>query len=107
MYVENTIGPFALRRLGHLLRARYLLPTKLPFRLLSLIAQLKRTTKEDDYLSNAAESIRLAQTTPSSSDKTRLVRLAEAWVELADKAHEDNERPRRPTVLHPLVRKRR
>jgi hypothetical protein len=71
-----------------------------------LVAQLTRVTKEDDYLDKAAQSLRLAQHASSSSDKTRLVKLAEGWVELANKAHEDNQRPRRPTILHPLVQKK-
>ena len=67
---------------------------------------LARTTKEDDYRHKAAQALHLAQGAPSSLDRTRLLKLAEGWVELADKAHEDIERPRRPTILHPLVRKK-
>jgi hypothetical protein len=102
---DKTIGPLALQRLGEAFRRRYGIQTRLPFRLYSLVAQLARITKKDDYLDNAAATMRLAQHAPSYSEKTRLVSLAEGWVELADKANEDSRRPRRPTILHPLVQK--
>jgi hypothetical protein len=67
---------------------------------------LRARYREDDYREKAAEALRLAQHKRFSSDKTRLVKLAEGWVELAGKAHEDTQRPRRPTILHPLVQKK-
>ena len=103
---DRTIDPLALRRLGEALRWRYYMQTKLPSRLNRLVEQLKHVTKEDDYLYNAKDAVRLAQHAPSLSEKTRLIKLAEGWVELADKAHEDTRRPRRPTILHPLVQKK-
>jgi hypothetical protein len=103
---DTTIGLLALQRIGAALRAGYSVRTRVPFRLYRLIAQLARITKEDDYRQKAMEALHLAQRTPSSPEKTRLVKLAEGWVELADKAHEDNQRPRRPTILHPLVQKK-
>jgi hypothetical protein len=63
-------------------------------------------TKEDDYRRNAAETIQLAQRVSSDSDKGRLLRLAEAWLELADRAHKAARNLRRPTILHPLVREK-
>jgi hypothetical protein len=89
---NKTIGPLALRRIGEVLRKICGIPRKLPLRLYDLIAQLRRVTKEDD-----------AQ---SAAEKTHLVTLAEGWVELAEKAHEDNHRPRQPTILHPLVERK-
>ena len=62
-------------------------------------------TKEDDYLDSAAETVRLVQHASSSSDKSRLLKLAEGWVGLAEKAH-NSDRRRRPVVLHPLVAKK-
>jgi hypothetical protein len=62
-------------------------------------------SKEDDYLDSAAETMRLAQHASSSSHKTRLLKLAEGWVDLAEKAHNSNRR-RRPVILHPLVAKK-
>jgi hypothetical protein len=47
--------------------------------------------------------MRLAERAHSPAGKTRLVTLAEGWVELAEKAHEDNRRTQQPTILHPLV----
>jgi hypothetical protein len=79
------------------------IPRKLPLRLYDLVAQLRRTTKEHDYRHNAAELMRLAEHAKSSEEKTRLVTLAEGWVELAEKAHKDNHRPRQPTILHPAA----
>jgi hypothetical protein len=103
---HKTIGPLALQRLGEALRRQYGIRVRLPSRLYSLVEKLKRVTKEDDYLDNAADAVRLAQHSGSSSDKTHLLELAKAWVDLADKAHEDTLRPRRPTILHPLVQKK-
>ena len=103
---DKTIGLLALQRIGEALRAGYSVRTRMPFRLYRLIAQLARKTREDDYREKAAEALRLAQHSSSSSDRTHLVRLAGGWVELADKAHEDNQRPRRPLILHPLVQKK-
>jgi hypothetical protein len=60
----------------------------------------------DDYRHNAMELMRLAERAQSSAEKTRLVTLAEGWIELAEKAHKDNLRPRQPTILHPLVEKK-
>jgi hypothetical protein len=81
------------------------IPKNLPFRLYDLIAQLRRATKEDDYRQNAAEVMRLAEHA-KPAEKAHLVTLAEGWVELAEKAHKDNRRPRQPTILHPLVERK-
>ena len=103
---DKTIGPFALQQLGEALQGGYGIQTRLPFRLHSLVEQLVRMTKEADYLDNAADAVRLAQHAYSSSDKTRLLGLAEAWVDLAEKTHEAARRPQRPTILHPLVQRK-
>jgi hypothetical protein len=50
--------------------------------------------------------MRLAQHARSPAEKARLVKLAEGWIDLAEKAHEDARRPRRPPILHPLVEKK-
>jgi hypothetical protein len=103
---NKTIGPLALRRIGEVLRKMCGIPRKLPLRLYDLIAQLRRVTKEDDYRDNAGELMRLAGHAHSPAEKTHLVTLAEGWVELAEKAHEDNRRPRQPTILHPLIERK-
>jgi hypothetical protein len=99
---DRTLDPLALQRLGAALRVRYGIQSRVPFRLRSLVERLRRMTKEDDYLDSAADAVRLARHADASFDKTRLLGLAGAWVDLADKAHEDTLRPRRPIILHPL-----
>ena len=44
-------------------------------------------SKEDDYRRHAADTLNLAQRATSSSDKTRLLHMADAWLDLADRAH--------------------
>jgi hypothetical protein len=88
---------------GEALRRMCGIPRKLPSRLYDLVAQLRRATKGGDYRHNAVELMRLAERAHSPAEKTRLVTLAEGWVELAEKAHEDNRRTQQPTILHPLV----
>ena len=103
---DKTVGPLALQRIGEALRSLCRTPMRVPFRLYSLVAQLKRMTREGDYLHNAVETMRLAEHADSPTEKARLVMLAEGWIELAEKAQEDNKRPRRPTLLHPLVQEK-
>jgi len=62
-------------------------------------------TKEADYRSNAAEMIQLAQRASLNADKRRLLNMAEAWLDLADRA-QAMRRSRKPSVLHPLVREK-
>jgi hypothetical protein len=106
------LSPFALQRLGEMLRGRYQLPATLPSGVYDLAMKLEHreggenecahdpevpsvhhdvqglvpTSKEVDYLRHAAEATRLAQHATSWTDKTRLVKLATAWVDLAKKA---------------------
>jgi hypothetical protein len=103
---DKTIGALALGHIGRTLRSLCTIRARVPFRLDDLVAQLRRQTKADDYLRNAAETMRLAESAKSPAEKTRLAALAEGWVELAEKAREDNQRPRRPTILHPLVQEK-
>ena len=60
-------------------------------------------TKETDYRKNAAETIQLAQNATSTADKGRLLKLAEAWLDLADRARYTARRVRRVGELHPLI----
>jgi hypothetical protein len=103
---DKTIGLFALRSIGEAFRRLSGVPRKLPSRLHELVAQLSRASKWEDYRRNAMELMRLAEQARSPAEKTHLVTLAEAWVELAEKAHTDHRRPRQPNVLHPLVEKK-
>jgi hypothetical protein len=44
-------------------------------------------TKEDDYRQNAADTVDLARRAGTSTDKGRLLALAEKWLDLAERAH--------------------
>jgi hypothetical protein len=102
----KTVGPLALRLIGEALKMLSHGPRRHSFRLGDLIAQFKRATKEDDYRLNAVELMRMAEHAGSPAERARLVALAERWIELAGKAHEDNQRDTEPTILHPLVQKK-
>jgi hypothetical protein len=65
-----------------------------------------RMNKEHDYRRNAADTMQLAQRVSSSEDKGRLLKLAEAWLDLADRARRTATRLRHPSVLHPLIQKK-
>jgi hypothetical protein len=60
-------------------------------------------TKETDYLENAAETMQLAQRVSSTEDRGRLLRLAEAWLDLADRARQVSRRLRKSGPVHPLI----
>jgi hypothetical protein len=72
----KTIGPLALRRIGETLRRLCGVPRQLPTRLSMLVAQLRRSTKEDDYRHNAAELMRMADKGASPAEGARLITLA-------------------------------
>ena len=57
---------------------------------------------ESEYREYAAESIKLASKQPNKAEKGRLLRMAEAWLSLADRAAKSVKK-RRATVEHPLV----
>ena len=61
-------------------------------------------TKEDDYRRHAAETMGLVQKAVSSSDKRRLLQLAERWLNLADRAHRAAREGITKVRLHPLIR---
>jgi len=63
-------------------------------------------TKEDDYRRKAAESVQLAQRAATTGDKGRLLKLAEAWLDLADRARYVKRTVRKPRDLHPLIREK-
>jgi len=61
--------------------------------------------KEDEYRRHAADSLELAQRANSNSDKTRLLAMADAWLDLADRAHKAARRQvHKVKELHPLLR---
>jgi hypothetical protein len=59
-------------------------------------------TKEEEYVANALESLELAERLASSGDRRRMLKLAEAWVELATGAH-DRARETPPDVAEPYI----
>jgi hypothetical protein len=60
-------------------------------------------TKEDDYRKNAAETVELAHRAASSRDKARLLHLAEAWLDLADRAYRSVGQRLNQVREHPLL----
>jgi hypothetical protein len=59
---------------------------------------------QEDYVQNAADSMHLAHRAGSTADKGRLLKLAEAWLDLAERAHTGDRR--RPAILHPLIERK-
>lgn len=62
-------------------------------------------SKTEEYLDNAAETVELANRASSSVDKGRLLRLAEKWLDLAERASQLVRRSKPPVGEHPLVTK--
>lgn len=60
-------------------------------------------TKADDYRRNAGETMQLARRAASTADKGRLLKLAERWMDLADRARQTTHPLRAPNETHPLV----
>jgi hypothetical protein len=60
---------------------------------------------EDEYRTCAAEAIKLASKQADRTYKGRLLRIAEAWLDLADRAAKNVKKRRvtRAAVEHPLV----
>jgi len=63
-------------------------------------------TKVEHYRRNAAETVQLAQRAATTSDKGRLLNLAEAWLDLADRKRRVTPNLRTPKYLHPLIREK-
>jgi hypothetical protein len=61
--------------------------------------------KEVQYRGFAASCLDLAKSSPTFADKTRLLTMAEAWLNLADRVAQLAKHPVRKIVDHPLVRK--
>jgi hypothetical protein len=59
--------------------------------------------REEDYRRSAAESISLAHRAARTEDKSRLLAMAEAWLDLADRAHRTTKRQARKVREHPLL----
>jgi hypothetical protein len=67
--------------------------------------EINPMTKEDDYKLNAARTVNLANRATTLADKGHLIDLARKWLDLADRAHEQQrERPKTAPREHPLLR---
>jgi hypothetical protein len=60
-------------------------------------------SKEADYRQNAVETVELANKAATADDKSRLLWLAEKWLDLADRTRRLVGRPMSPVGEHPLV----
>ena len=61
--------------------------------------------KEVKYRGFAASCLDLAKSSPTFAEKTRLLAMAEAWLNLADRVAQLAKHPVRKIADHPLVRK--
>jgi hypothetical protein len=59
--------------------------------------------KEDEYIINGLDTLRLAERATSSRDKLRLLKLADSWLELAERIRRRRKSPPREVPEHPLV----
>jgi hypothetical protein len=59
-------------------------------------------SKQDEYLDNAAQTLELATRASSSSDKSRLLNLADKWLDLADRGRSEKSAFHNE---HPLIRR--
>jgi hypothetical protein len=61
-------------------------------------------TREDEYRKYAADMVEMAQRVSLSSDKGRLLAMAEAWLNLADRTQEVARRHATKLREHPLIK---
>jgi hypothetical protein len=62
-------------------------------------------SKEDEYRRHAADILDLARRATSATHKTRLLVMADAWLDLADRVHRvARRRAQIVRGLHPLLR---
>jgi hypothetical protein len=59
--------------------------------------------REEDYRRSAAESVGLAHRAARTEDRSRLLAMAEAWLDLADRAHRMTKQRVRKVREHPLL----
>ena len=62
-------------------------------------------SKQDEYRQFAADALDMAGKAAGIDSKTRLLNMADAWLNLADRADREPKRPRHPSREHPLVTK--
>jgi hypothetical protein len=61
--------------------------------------------KQDEYRQFALHCLKLANTAASLADRARLLRMAEAWLDLAERATRQPPRHAIAPGDHPLVRR--
>jgi hypothetical protein len=61
--------------------------------------------KSNEYRAFAVHCLTFAKNSPNTADKTRLLTMAEAWLDLADRRTRVVKRPSAPIADHPLVLK--
>jgi hypothetical protein len=66
---------------------------------------LSAESKDAQYRGFAASCLDLAKNSPTLAEKTRLLAMAEAWLNLADRVVQAAKHPVRQIADHPLVRK--
>ena len=66
---------------------------------------LSTERKDAQYRGFAASCIDLAKSSPTFAEKTRLLAMAEAWLNLADRVVQAAKHPVCQIADHPLVRK--
>ena len=69
------------------------------------IGEFYPMSKVDEYRRNAAVTVDLANKTATAFDKSRLLSLADKWLDLAYRAHRVTKPPTRQLGEHPLVEK--
>jgi hypothetical protein len=62
-------------------------------------------SKQDEYRQFAADALDMAGKASGIDSKTRLLNMADAWLNLADRADREPKRPHHPSREHPLVTK--
>ena len=62
-------------------------------------------SKEDEYRGFAASYLKVANATGNIAEKTRLLAMAEAWLDLAGRASRSAKQHARQLAEHPLVRR--
>ena len=60
-------------------------------------------TNQDDYRKHAAQLVDLARRSDCTADKGRLLAMAEAWLDLADRGRRLVDRQRHRLDQHPLI----
>jgi hypothetical protein len=69
------------------------------------VGELNLMSRQDEYLDKAAQMLELATRASSSSERSRLLSLADKWLDLADRFRQPSEAAARDLNEHPLVKR--